>query len=73
MQGGASTKQEAFGLVSESQLVVPVGGSRAARQGKSLAQGTGGAFRSAAGRVRTCYVHDLNGIIIQFDSGINEG
>jgi catechol 2,3-dioxygenase-like lactoylglutathione lyase family enzyme len=31
------------------------------------------AFTNAQGRVRSFYVHDPDGIIIQFDSGLNEG
>ena len=31
------------------------------------------AFTSAQGRVRSFYVHDPDGILIQFDSGLNEG
>jgi catechol 2,3-dioxygenase-like lactoylglutathione lyase family enzyme len=31
------------------------------------------AFASAQGRVRSFYVHDPDGILIQFDSGLNEG
>jgi hypothetical protein len=31
------------------------------------------AFTDAQGRVRSFYVHDPDGIIIQFDSGLNEG
>jgi catechol 2,3-dioxygenase-like lactoylglutathione lyase family enzyme len=30
-------------------------------------------FTNAAGRVRSFYVHDPDGILIQFDSGLNEG
>jgi catechol 2,3-dioxygenase len=39
---------------------VPLGGPRAA-------------FTNAQGRVRSFYVHDPDGILIQFDSGLNEG
>jgi catechol 2,3-dioxygenase-like lactoylglutathione lyase family enzyme len=39
---------------------VPLGGPREA-------------FTSAQGRVRSFYVHDPDGILIQFDSGLNEG
>ena len=31
------------------------------------------AFANAQGRVRSFYVHDPDGILIQFDSGLNEG
>jgi catechol 2,3-dioxygenase-like lactoylglutathione lyase family enzyme len=31
------------------------------------------AFTNAQGRVRSFYVHDPDGILIQFDSGLNEG
>ena len=31
------------------------------------------AFTNAQGRVRSFYVYDPDGIIIQFDSGLNEG
>jgi catechol 2,3-dioxygenase-like lactoylglutathione lyase family enzyme len=31
------------------------------------------AFTNAQGRVRSFYVHDPDGIMIQFDSGLNEG
>src|SRR5712691_1201450 len=30
-------------------------------------------FTNAAGRIRSFYVYDPDGIIIQFDSGLNEG
>src|SRR4029453_2755253 len=30
-------------------------------------------FTNAAGRIRSIYVYDPDGIIIQFDSGLNEG
>jgi hypothetical protein len=30
-------------------------------------------FTSAAGRIRSFYVYDPDGIVIQFDSGLNEG
>jgi catechol 2,3-dioxygenase len=39
---------------------VPLGGPREA-------------FTDAQGRVRSFYVHDPDGILIQFDSGLNEG
>jgi len=39
---------------------VPLGGPREA-------------FTSSQGRVRSFYVHDPDGILIQFDSGLNEG
>ena len=44
----------------------------------SLAKGVplGGpreAFTNTQGRVRSFYVHDPDGILIQFDSGLNEG
>jgi catechol 2,3-dioxygenase-like lactoylglutathione lyase family enzyme len=30
-------------------------------------------FSNAAGRIRSFYVYDPDGIIVQFDSGLNEG
>ena len=41
-------------------------------KGVALA-GSRDAFTNAQGRVRSFYVHDPDGILIQFDSGLNEG
>jgi catechol 2,3-dioxygenase-like lactoylglutathione lyase family enzyme len=55
------TVPDATALMAELQAKgVPLGGSREA-------------FTDGQGRVRSFYVHDPDGILIQFDSGLNEG
>jgi catechol 2,3-dioxygenase-like lactoylglutathione lyase family enzyme len=55
------TVSDATALMQELQAKgVPLAGPREA-------------FTDAQGRVRSFYVHDPDGILIQFDSGLNEG
>jgi catechol 2,3-dioxygenase-like lactoylglutathione lyase family enzyme len=55
------TVPNATALMEELQAKgVPLGGPREA-------------FINAQGQVRSFYVHDPDGILIQFDSGLNEG